>query len=293
MQNGDFELAGYLIGRDQPVFVTDFQTGSNGERLQDTPNPYGNTRFFGRDQKDPATWSFEFSVAQEDGAAPDSGVLDSLERLATVWNTAVDATDPGAYTSLRYMIGGRVRRVYGRPRNFSFNPSQNIQDGSITATAQFALLDTFSYADAQEQTQLQLRQAPVGAVTLPAVWPVLSVIDTERQGTFDVTGSAEALVDDITFYGPIVNPQLVLAGPGGWTVSLIGTIPYDGWVRLDPRWPRVLNQSGGSAAGMVSRRTYLPDLTLRPGARGLTFTGTDPTSTAKTIIRWRPAYNAL
>lgn len=290
MQNGDFELAGYLIGRDQPVFVSEFNTGPEGDRDQDFDDPLGDTRIFGRDRTSPATWTFEFSVAQAAGQPAAAGVLESLENLKKVWRTAVDARDPGDFTTLRYMIGGRIRRVYGRPRGFVPDPSRNIEDGHVVANASFARLETLTYQDAQEVMELTLRTPPSGEVTLPAVWPLISKVTAARQGVVTVGGSAPTVIDDITFYGPVDNPMIENAN---WRVAWSGSIPYDGFVRIDPRRRTVLNHQGASVAGALSRRTRMRELTLDPGGQDFTFTGLDNTANARAVVRWRPAYYAL
>lgn len=290
MENGDFELGGYLIGRGQPVFVTDFQVGSSGTRHQDEDNPYGNNRWFGRDQKTARVWSFEFSVAQASGTAPAAGVLAALEDLAAAWEGTGDPETPGDYTYLRYMVGGRVRRVYGRPRNFDWDPSKNLEDGNVVATAQFALLDTLHYSDTLEQVEVMLRQPPTGSVTLPAVWPLISVVQSTRQGVYTVASKAAAYPEDLTIYGPVNNPVVDVQD---WQVKLNGSIPYDGWVRISPRDGTIINQDDAPVPGMLSRTSYLPDMVLKPGPGGITFAGIDPTATARAVLRWRPAYRTI
>lgn len=290
MQNGDFELGGYLMGAGQPVFISDFSPGTVGARDQDTDNPYGDTRLFGRDRRTPPIWSFEFSVAEKDGAAPDTGVLQSLEELIAAWSTTVDALQPGEVTALRYMIGGRIRRVYGRPRNLSFNPSANIAGGNVVASGQFILQDVFTYGDQLHDASVTLRNGPVGWVTLPAVWPLISTVDSTRQGTFVVGSAAAGYPEDITFYGPVVNPHLRTMF---WDIELTASIPEGGWVRIDPRARLATFHNGVSAGNVLSRHTYLPDLTLRPGSHGLIYSGHDSTGTSRAVVRWRNAYLGL
>lgn len=289
MQNGDFELGGYLMGKGQPVFATAFKPGGAGERLQDLDHPFADTRVFGRDQKTPPIWQFEFSVAEAAGKNPTT-VVDSLEDLATAWESAVDRQTPGEYTALRYMVNGRVRRVYGRPRNFDWDPSRNIEAGNVVASAQFALRDTTHYDDSQITTEMMLRQPPTGYVTLPAVWPLQTVVESTRQGSFVLAGRKTVQPEEITFYGPVTNP--VLAAPD-WTIALNGTIPYDGSVTVRPWDNTVTTDKGQPVPGWLSRKTYLPDVQLAPGPVGLTFTGTDPTGTARVVLTARAGYNSL
>lgn len=291
MSSGDFELGGYLMGRGRPAFVTDFQPGSMEDRIQDKDNPVGNNVFFGRDQAGTPAWSFTFSISHPDGATNKAaGVLDTVEDLLAVWRPE-EVQDPGWYTTLRYEVAGRSRLVYGRPRNFALDPSQNLEDGNVTASAQFKLLDALTYDADLDQVELMLRQAPTGAVTLPAVWPLTTTVSSTRQGLITPGGKARRYFpEDITFYGPVNNPALASSG---WTVQLNTSIPYDGWIRVRPRDNTVLTKSGGSAAGALSRNTYLPDVVLTPGSQDLTFTGEDPTATARAVVRWRPAYYGI
>lgn len=292
MKDGDLELGGYVMGRDWPVFATNLSNSGSKTRDQDQDNPLGDTRIFGRDRQSAPVWAFEFSVAEAAGSLPASGVLESLEALARAWRTALDATIPGQVVPLRYQVGGRVRRVYGRPRNFNFEPSAGIEFGNVIASGEFALKDALSYGDAQTTTELTLRVPPNGYVTLPAVWPLDSVLaGTTRQGVFIMGGSAPAQPDDITFYGPVTDPELESL-TGGWKIRWNGTIPYDGFVRIDFRAGTVQNQSGATAPGL-SRTTYLPDIVLRPGPQDLNFAGDDLTGTARVAVRWRPAYYAI
>lgn len=291
MENGDFELDGYLMGAGQPVFVVDFQTGVAADRDQDRDSLFSSTRIFGRDERSAPVWSFEFSVAQATGQPADTGVLASLEALTAAWKGFSGARTPGAVTRLRYKIGGRERCVYGRPRNFAPNPSKNISDGNVIASAQFALQDDLYYADTLNSVEVQLREPPTGYVTLPAVWPLISVVESARQGQFVSESSMPAPPEDITFYGPIADPKLVNTH---WEVGLEDiSIPYDGWVTINFRDRTVLDHNGASRAGNLTRPSELLDMYVHPGAQDLTFSGTDLTATARAVLRWRTAYYSL
>lgn len=291
MENGDFELEGFLVGAGQPVFVSKFSTGTVGDRNQDVDSPFSPVRVFGRDELSAPVWAFEFSISNPDGTLPAAGALDALEALTKAWRGSVDIRNPGAVVKLRYKIAGRVRVVYGRPRNLAFDPSVNLEDGNIVGSAQFALQDTLTYSDALFTEELLLRYPPTGFVTLPAVWPLISVIESTRAGQFVNASSLPAAPEDITFYGPVTNPKLINTH---WTVALNDiTIPYDGWVRVNPRENTVLDHTGASRAGHLSRETFLPELNVHPGAQDLTFSGVDLSATARAVIRWRTAYYSL
>lgn len=289
MKNGDIELNGFLMGRDHPVFATAIAPGDVVVRDQDNENPYASERIFGIDYRKPPVWKVEFSVGEADGAQPDSGVLDALDSLAAAWS--VDFEDPEVVIPLRYMIGGRVRRVWGRPRNFRFEASMNIADGNIIAGADFALKDTLFYDDAQQLMELRLRSPSTGYATLPGVWPVTSYTTSDRQGLLTSTGTAKVLLEEITFHGPVIDPKLELAG--GWTLGLDRTIAYDGWITVNPRLGTIRDQSGASLPGIISRTVYLPDLKIAPGPNSFTYSGKDETSFSKVVIKWREANNGL
>lgn len=290
MKDGDFELGGYLIGRDHPVFVSKFDPSAPEQRVQDKPHPFGNQMSFGVDYETPNAWTFEFSLSEADGDAPDVGVLSEMSKLATLWRRIVDPTVPGAVTPLRYMIGGRIRRVYGRPRGFTPNVSSNIEDGNITATAQFQLEEVVYYDDALQEVELTLRVPPTGWATLPNVWPLVTSIESTRSGAFTVGGTADTFPHEIQIFGPVINPKVT---SGDWSVELDTSIPYDGWVKVDPRARTVLRENGASVGGSLSRLTYLPGLTLTPGPKEFTYQGNDSSGASRAVIRWRDAYDSL
>lgn len=292
MQNGDFELGGYTIGRGRPVFASDFQPGSLGDRSSDVENPWNTERYFGRDVESAPVWGFEFSIGEPDGLeeVPDAGVLESMGELAALWRGKWDAREPEWTVPLRYMIGGRIRRVYGRPRNWALNPSVNIEDGNITATAQFACRDALHYEDEQNFVQLQLRPPETGYATLPGVWPLLSYIESERQGQIIVGGDADVLAEEIIFYGPVIDPAIET---DLWKAELTFTIPADGWVKIDPRARTVVTHTGQQIPGLLSRSSYLPGMFLTPGAHSFTYSGSDPTGFSSVVVRWRNAYYGL
>lgn len=292
MQNGDFEIAGYMLGREHPAFVSDFQPGSLGQRAQDVDSPFAAERYFGRDLESAPVWSFEFSLGEADGdeLVPDAGVLETLDTLTAVWRGALDATQPESVLVLRYMIGGRVRRVYGRPRNFAPDPSANLEDGNITATGQFALRDALHYDDEQSFTELQLRPPPAGYATLPGVWPLTSYVESERQGQIVVGGNAAAPAEEVVFYGPVIDPKLE---SDLWKIELTRTIPADGWIKINPRARTAETHLGQNVSGDLSRESYLPGIILTPGEHSFTYSGSDPTGFSRAVVRWRNAHYGL
>src|SRR5690606_36874626 len=109
--DGQYELDGYLFGCGQPVDVARMNPGPRAVTNQDAPVPGGHGRNVGRDSDDGPEWSFDLTVTGE-------GAFDTLEGLREAWQAEGIAQSPGALSVLRYALPGRVRRVYGRPREF-------------------------------------------------------------------------------------------------------------------------------------------------------------------------------
>lgn len=283
MSNGDFEINGHLIGPGHPTFVTAFDPGDDTARDQDQLNPAADRRHFGRDYRTPGVWALKFSV----GGDNDVEVLAELSALRRAWRS--NHRSPGETTRLTYTLGGRTRFVTGRPRDFNYDPNQNLDDGNVVAAGKFVLADTLVRDAAQASYTLTIRPPASGAVTLPAVWPLLSSPAGERQGAAAVAGDA-ATPARIVFNGPISNPALV---SDDWAVELQAEVPAFTSVTVDAETGTVTRSDGTPLQGAISRRTYLPDVVLEPGPASFLFTGTDPTGTATATIQWHPAYEGL
>jgi len=285
MIDGDIEVGGYLTGPGQPVFARALNVGAAQARDQDQLNPVGNTTHFGRDYLTPPVWKLEFCIGEGIGPLE---ALRALAQLQTAWRTAVNPEEPGAVTTLRYAAAGRTRRVYGRPRNFTPDVSRNLADGDVMATAEFVTADPYHYDDLEGELTITLRDnSNFGAVTLPAVWPLMSVPGAGRQGTIIVDGDAPTPVQ-VTFDGPVVNPAL--AAGEEWAVQTTTSLAYDRSLTIDARTETVELEDGTPVPGVLSHETYLPGARLEPGIQELRFTGTDATGTSKATIRWRNAY---
>lgn len=282
LADGDFELDGYVLGRSHPAFVTKFDPGMAKALFQDAQHPSANSRLFGRDYKVGPLWSFEFAIAA--GREADS-VLQEMGALRSKWER--EGLLPGEEQTLRYSVGGRVRRVYGRSRNFTYDPNKSLNAGVIrSAGAEFQASDALHYADAEESVTVGLIPGNAGGLVSPLVSPLTTVAGSQRQGVLAVGGDAPAPVR-VTFRGPVTNP---VASSTGWQIGLNATLAYDQWVTVDTRRGTVLRNDGVSLAGALTRRTYLPEARLRPGAREIIYRGTDNTGTSSCTVAYRPAF---
>lgn len=283
MIDGDILVGGYLTGPDHPVFVTQLDIGAVTTIHQDQLGPHGGNLRFGRDHQSPATWKLSFCVGEGVGAEE---ALAALADLEDAWRNAVDATVPGETTTLTYAAAGRVRRVYGRPRNFTPSVNESLDDGHVVATADFVLHGTGTFDEYPEQVELTHVPGNAGGLVSPLVSPLRTVAGGTRQGQAVVGGRAPAPVT-VEFFGPSSNPAI---HADGWEIGLRTSLAYDQSVVIDARAGTVLRNDGASLGGYLTRETYLEDATLRPGHREISYTAADPTGTSRAVVSWRPAH---
>lgn len=282
LKHGEFELDGYLFSgsTSAPLYVVGMGTGVAGTRTQDADNPVGDGRVFGRDYLSGPTWAFDFRA----GPGGVDAALSALAGVTKAWRSA--PRDPGDESVLRYGVGDRTRRVYGRARQFSQDPNLLYALGYSMAVGEFDVADHWHYADTAQQLTVTLIPGDAGGLVSPLVSPLTTVAGGQRQGLVSVTGDAPAPME-ITFRGPVTNPK---ASSTGWQVALNTTIAYDQTVTVDTRRGTVLRNDGASLGGTLSRHTYLPEARLHPGSREIVFAGTDATGTASCTVAWRPTY---
>jgi len=284
LQDGDFELDGYLFSgsREQPLYVMGFNIDPGRSRNQDVPNPMAPELLQGRDVRTPPLWRFGFRVGHGGAAA----TLASLAGLTRAWNAL--AAVPGAESVLRYAIAGRTRLVYGRAREMFPDYSQVYNLGRVVGSGDFQPRDVWFYDDAMQSLTVGLVPDTTGGLIAPLRSPLSTAAGSQRQGVVSVGGDSPAPME-LVFKGPVTNP---VASSTGWQVGLTATIAYDQTVTVNTRTGTVLRNDGASLAGALTRRTYLPEARLRPGARELIFAGTDPTGTASCTMRWRNTYQS-
>lgn len=283
MIDGDILVGGYLTGPKQPVFVTMLDIGAVTTVHQDQLGPHGGNLRFGRDHQSPAIWKLSFCIGEGYGAEE---ALDALADVEEAWINAVDFTVPGATTTLTYAAAGRVRRVYGRPRNFTPSVTENMEDGHVIATAEFVLQGTGTFDEVEQRVELTHVPGNAGGLVSPLVSPLRTVAGGTRQGQAVIGGRAPAPVT-VEFFGPSSNPSI---HAGEWEIGLRGVLAYDQSVVVDSRAGTVLRNDGASMGGYLTRDTYLADAVLKPGHREISYSAADPTGTSRAVVSWRPAY---
>lgn len=284
LKDGDFELDGYLFSgsRRQALFVQAVQVVPGKKRVHDVLNPVGDDILFGRDRRTAPEWRWAIRVGHGDPGV----TLAALGRLASAWDSL--PTDPGRESVLRYAVAGRTRRVYGRARELEPEVTQVYDLGRVVSNASFQARDPWYYDDVAQAVTVGLVPVSSGGLQSPLRSPLTTVAGAQRQGLITVGGNAPAPVE-ITFRGPISNP---VVSSTGWSVGLTGSLAYDQSVTINTRTGEVTRNDGANLAGRLTRRTYLPDARLKPGAREIVFGGTDATGTATCTVQWRDTYRS-
>lgn len=286
-----FDLAGLTFGgHHSPLQVSSFSPGTPEARTQDVTNDVADGDTFGRDYLTPPTWSWDLFTDLD----TDHGAHELAEQVAAIWLDEDLRSRPGAVIPLRYLMAGRWRRVYGRPRRYA-GPDGGLLTalGRAEMTADFKLAHHLHYDDIEQAAQVGTVPARVGGFVFPAVFPLTTATRTEseRSSQFTVGGSAPAW-PRITVEGPISDATISV---GTWSMRLTGAIAYDQSVIVDTApWMRSITRGDGAPlAGALHPTTSMLDLKLKPGHYELKLTGTDLTGTARATIAWRDAYYGL
>ena len=288
-----FEIDGFIFGRGATVFVEDgtFEPGSVEWRTQDTDVAGGDGGVFGRDYISAPTWAWTLGVDRLTTA----GALADMAELSKRWLGGRARRNPREVTTLRYQLNGRIRQVYGRPRNLAPTLDTRLTQGYAAYAADFKCADHLSY-DANEQIVTIPLVAPyTGGFTVPAKMPWRSIrsLTSERRGAGVVRGDAETW-PVIEIQGPISGG--VLECVGRWRIELARTVAADQTLTIDTHpWARTvtMNDSTAGAGGFLGRRTRLSALYLAPGACQFLLTGSAATPGAVATVRWRDASHSL
>lgn len=283
--NGQFEINGYTFGCDDPVKVLTLQTGGLRWRVQDQENPVGDGVWFGTDRVDPEPIEMDASVT---GATP-AEAREELARFSRAWH-AWDRAVPGAEAVLRYGIHGDERIVYGRPRDFAFDETTLWSQPRARGKLLFERSGHKFYGAARE-LPLTITPGKAGGLVFPIVFPWGTVQGGQRDGVIE-DGGGTVPTDDVTLTvrGPINRP--IIRG-AGWTVALATSLAWDRSITINVRQRTALWDNGSSAAGVLSRRTRLADITIPPGPSEVRFEGEDLSGTSQLLVSWRPAYTSI
>lgn len=275
-------------GRSGPLIVTDFDPGSSEMVVNDHQRPGRDGVMSGKDYLGGSLWAFDISTNRGDalGALESSGVLEAA------WKDRKVRLNPNVSVPLSYEVGGRWRRVYGRPNNYA-GPKGDVlaMQGVGKIVADFRVTDPLHYDEAESSVVLNIVPASAGGLQAPLVAPLSTLRSSEpRAGFVDNTGDADTPLV-VTFHGPITDPWVRAAA--GWEIGLTGSLAYDVSVTVDALAGTVTRSDGAPVAGMLTRKTRLSKAVLPVGQSELTFGGADITGTATATLSWRNAYQSI
>lgn len=309
-----FELEGVPFGIGQLITVENegFDPGSAEWLTQDQPNPRDGSTMFGRDKLTGPTWIWQLSTdcygtpeeAAELGIDLDAHPTDrhaevtalrAASRLASAWRSQRFRDKPGVVVPMKYRVGNRTRRVYGRPRTFAAPPSNRMSGGYVPITADFKCVDHLHYDDVASSATIGL---PVGGdgVRIPARFPVRLSPAVQQPGQIQVGGDAYTY-PVIRIDGPVSNPWVegqVEVGQD-WRIDLNMTIVAGDYVEIDthPWVNTILRNDTANVSDALGRRQWLSKVRLKPGDQNITFGGSAVTGSPSVTVTWRAAWSYL
>lgn len=270
------------------LLVTDFDAGSSELVVNDHQRPNRDGIMSGRDYLGGKTWAFDISTNRDDVL----GALEASGALEAAWKDRKVRLAPNVNVPLSYEVGGRWRRVYGRPRNYA-GPKGDVlaEQGLGRIVADFRVNDPLHYAEEESSVSLTFVPASTGGLVAPLVAPLTSRRTSGERAGFVYNLGDEQTPLKVVFHGPIRNPYVRAAA--GWEVALDGTLAYDVSVTVDALAGTVTRSDGASVNGMLTRKTRLSTALLPVGQSELTFGGIDATGTSSVDLVWRNAYQSL
>lgn len=292
LQETQFELDGYVFGRDLPINVRVFDIGGVDAEVGDVPNPVGDGLVFGRDFKRGMLLTFEVSVLRStaDEAKAEAG------ELAKRWDSPALRGSPRQVVPLRIrQPGSRTVVVYGRPRAWERTSAERLLAvGRADYTATFMCADNLFYAESAEggdrSITLSLVASAGSGITWPVTWPIAWGSPVVRQDAVVNAGDSPSW-PVITIRGPVAQPSVELVGTGR-SLRLDTTLAFDRSITIDTRpWVRsVLRDDGASMAGVL-RGAALAEFQLPPGQTVFAYRGTDMSGQSTCTVAWRDAYS--
>lgn len=310
---GQFELLesaaedadGLLMGRPAPVTVRSFDPGTPDLRNADAERPMADGIAFGRDFRGGRLYSLELNALSwtpalskaaygvSAGAEPAVEALTWADRVESAWAADRVRLSAGAVQVLRWRVGGRTRRVYGRPRRCA-PVATSVRSGNIPLTADFQAEDDLVYSDLRRVMTVGIAPPSNAWATWPLEWPVSWRTGGASPEGALLVGGTRGTWPSFTVHGPILNPTIVIGGYGELRVNT--NLLYDQALYIDTRpWNRgVRRENGANLAGAVdTRATPLSLLRIPPGSYSVGLKGVDPTATASLVVEHRDAFSSI
>lgn len=292
LEDYQFELEGVLFGLGAPVHVTTdgFDPGDDEIEAREGRMTSDDAYGFGRDSLTPSSWTWEMFT---NTARFGSTALDDLAALKAAWRSGGQRRLRNVVTPLRYALGGRTRRVYGKPRRFATTLDTRLGQGYTEILADFQRADALYYDDEERvATLFSVPQGGTGFVT-PIVSP-LTTLEPAQPLLASVSPGGDALAAfEVEFKGPISNPRLV--SENGWEVGLRGNLANGEriTVRTHPWWYDARKSNGADVSGRITPATRLTRARLDPAGESLRLLGVDSTGLSRATLRWRPAHISI
>lgn len=275
-------------GRSGDLIIAGFDPSEAELRTADNPLPFGDGVLVGRDYFGAGSWTFELATNTKN----ETSALAAAGALVSAWRDPSVRLNPNVTVPLAYEVGGRWRRVFGRPGAIT-DPVMDVRarQGAALLVATFRVTDPVFYDDALTVVRLTIVPESSGGIIAPIIAPISTLANSGRRaGLVDNTGDVASPLT-VTFHGPARNPKVVAAA--GWEVGIVGTLAYDQSVTVDARAGTVTRNDGASMAGALTRATQLTKATIPPGSSELTFTAIDATGTAKVDLSWHNAHSSI
>lgn len=292
LSEGQYELVdpvagtAFQFGRHLPALVTTIDYGTPALTVNDAAAPRSDGSFFGRDYRGGRTISFDGSVLTEPSP---TDALDALGPLSAAWLGDGVRSVPGATAVLRWCRGGRLRRVYGRPRRFAAATGYTRQ-GWIPWVADFQTIDHLYYGDDDDTVTVPYAPVSLGGLIGPQIGPWIATTAGEASGVVSVGGDVPAWLA-WTVHGPIVNPTIEVVDR--WSATLQTSLAFDQSITVDPvPWTRSVRGSGGGnyAGALTAASVRASQMTVPPGTAQVLLRGIDPTGTSSLSVTVRSAW---
>lgn len=284
MDNWDCAIDGYPLTVRDDIFVESVEFGEPSESNQDSDNPVGPGRFFGRDVVAGRTLKVTMHVNRTDAKT----ARKSLADLGQVWGQDYG---PGDESVFRYRLGDEHMRVYGRCRKFNPDADAALRGGGAKVEAEFKTSDPYFYSDGQRKVRTDLTPSQYSDLTFPVTFPITFATTGTRSGIIEDTSGNAPAPFQVMVHGPF---QHATVSGKGWSIDLATELESDRSVTVDTRKMTVLRDDGVSLAGDLSRKTFLADCRLRPGQKDeFKFDATDSSNRAYAELSWRPTWTSF
>jgi hypothetical protein len=271
-----------------PYYVDTVEFGQADMNLNDNNAPRSDGVLFGREYRGGRTITFEGNIITAPGPVP---ALNALEEFQAAWDNEDLRYQPGDVAVLRMRRGGRIRRVYGRPRRFR-STSRMTSHGWIPFVCDFETKDSRYYGDEEVAESISLIPAELGGLTGPLQGPIIATMPGDGEGIITIRGTKPSWLV-VRLNGAIINPGIELVGH--WKYTMPMTLLHDQWVLVDPTpWARsVRRQDGANLAGVFTADSVrLSQMRVPPGTHQILLTGTDPSHTATAQLFFRDVYSS-